>query len=107
MAMWLARSLSRPLQRAAAAAEQVASGDYTISLDMSVPEEARRLADSFNAMTRAVASAQRSQRDFVANVSHELRTPLTSIQGFAQAILDGTASAASSIHRASSATCSI
>ncbi|MBL7198798.1 MAG: HAMP domain-containing protein [Anaerolineae bacterium] len=101
LAMWLARSLSRPLQRAAAAAEQVAAGDYTISLDMSVPEEARRLADSFNAMTRAVASAQRSQRDFVANVSHELRTPLTSIQGFAQAILDGTASDASSAHRAS------
>jgi signal transduction histidine kinase len=101
LAMWLARSLSRPLQRAAAAAEQVAAGDYTIALDMSVPDEARRLADSFNSMTRAVASAQRSQRDFVANVSHELRTPLTSIQGFAQAILDGTASDGSSIHRAS------
>ena len=30
------------------------------------------------------------RREFVANVSHELRTPLTSIQGFIEAMLDGT-----------------
>ncbi len=31
------------------------------------------------------------RKSFVANASHELRTPLTSIQGFLQAVLDGTA----------------
>jgi signal transduction histidine kinase len=99
-ALWLAGTLSRPLQHAAVAAEQVAAGDYTASLQVAVPDEARRLAESFNAMTRAVASSQRAQRDFVTNVSHELRTPLTSIRGFAQAILDGTASDGPSIRRA-------
>jgi two-component system OmpR family sensor kinase len=99
-ALWLARTLSRPLQRAAVAAEHVAAGDYSTSLEIAVPDEARRLAESFNAMTRAVAASQRSQRDFVANVSHELKTPLTSIRGFAQAILDGTASDRASIQRA-------
>ncbi|MCH5165244.1 MAG: hypothetical protein J1G01_02455 [Clostridiales bacterium] len=34
------------------------------------------------------------RRSFVANASHELRTPLTSVQGFLQAILDGTVSEA-------------
>ena len=42
-------------------------------------------------MVEQVQGNQQAMRDFVANVSHELRTPLTSIQGYAQAILDGTA----------------
>jgi two-component system sensor histidine kinase ResE len=42
-------------------------------------------------MAARVQASQDSQRQFVANVSHELKTPLTSIQGFAQALQDGTA----------------
>jgi two-component system sensor histidine kinase ResE len=46
---------------------------------------------AFNSMAARVQASQKSQREFVANVSHEMKTPLTSIQGFAQALLDGTA----------------
>jgi two-component system OmpR family sensor kinase len=99
-ALWLTRTLSRPLRRAAVAAERVAAGDYSASLDITIPDEGRRLAESFNAMIGAVEASQRSQRDFVANVSHELKTPLTSIQGFAQAIVDGTADDKGSVQRA-------
>jgi two-component system sensor histidine kinase ResE len=56
------------------------------------PKEVRELIRAFNAMLDRMAASQRSQRDFVSSVSHELKTPLTSIQGFAQAIKDGTAS---------------
>jgi signal transduction histidine kinase len=55
------------------------------------PEEVRELTRAFNAMLERVEASQRSQKEFVANVSHELKTPLTSIQGFSQAIIDGTA----------------
>ena len=87
----MSRWISWPMRTIARAAEGLAEGNYDQSVEVTSPDEARRLAESFNDMVRQVKAAQESQRDFVANVSHELKTPLTSIQGFAQAILDGTA----------------
>jgi signal transduction histidine kinase len=58
------------------------------------------VAHSFNAMVKQVQSSQQIQREFLANVSHKLKTPLTSIQGFAQAKLDGTAADDESRERA-------
>jgi two-component system sensor histidine kinase ResE len=58
------------------------------------PREVQELTRAFNEMNHRVQLSQKSQRDFVANVSHELKTPLTSVQGFAQALLDGTAATA-------------
>jgi signal transduction histidine kinase len=106
LAYLLARWIGDPLQRLMLAAHRVSSSGgpdrYSpdrISpdqLDASPdvargPKEIRELADAFQAMLARVRASQRSQRDFVANVSHELKTPLTSIQGFAQALLEGAA----------------
>ena len=41
-------------------------------------------------MTEQLADADRRQRLFLADVAHELRTPVTAIDGFAQAMVDGT-----------------
>jgi signal transduction histidine kinase len=89
---WLiSRWVSAPLKNTAEAARSVAAGDYDQRLAPSGPDEAHSLATSFNDMVQQVQGSQQAMRDFVANVSHELRTPLTSIQGYAQAIMDGTA----------------
>jgi signal transduction histidine kinase len=89
---WLvSRWVARPLQHMATAARAVADGAYDTELPLDGPSEVRSLASAFNTMVRRVQVSRKAQRDFVANVSHELKTPLTSIQGFAQAILDGTA----------------
>lgn len=88
----MAYSIARPLDRIAQAAEEIASGHYDQELDISSPAEVARLAASFNSMARQVKTTMQSQQDLIANVSHDLKTPLTSIQGFSQALLDGTAS---------------
>jgi signal transduction histidine kinase len=40
---------------------------------------------------RRILELDRQRRDYLSNVSHELRTPLTIIQGYVEALADGTA----------------
>jgi two-component system OmpR family sensor kinase len=100
LALLIARSIAKPLQRITAATEEIARGNYDQTLGITSTDEVGRLATSFNTMAREVKASRQAQRDFVANVSHELKTPLTSIQGFSQAILDGTAEDEINRHRA-------
>jgi two-component system OmpR family sensor kinase len=83
------RSLSRPLTTLAAAAEDIAAGNYARRVDVQGQDEIGMLGSAFNRMAEAVERARKIQRDFLANVSHELKTPLTSLIGFSQALVDG------------------
>ena len=90
LSILMARWVAGPLQRIAQSAKGIAAGRYQL-IEPEGPDEVKSLARAFNDMADQVQTTLQSQRDFIANVSHELKTPLTSIQGFAQAILDGTA----------------
>ncbi len=92
LAILVTRSVTKPMQHVARAAQKIAAGDYYQAVPMVGPAEFKEVAVDFNHMAQKVRDTQQSQRDLVANVSHELKTPLTSIQGFAQAIQDGAAS---------------
>jgi len=100
LGLLLARSISRPLASISHATEEIARGNLDHRLELEGPDEVLRVANSFNAMSQEVKTSRQAQQDFVANVSHDLKTPLTSIKGFAQALLDGTASDAESQKRA-------
>lgn len=89
LAALITRWVARPLQQMARAAEAIAGGEYDQKLDIQRPEEVRVLAESFELMAQQVKASQQAMRDLVANVSHDMKTPLTSIQGFAQALLEG------------------
>jgi len=90
LALLVARWIADPLQQLVRASRQMPS-DELPPLPGRGPQEIRELVRAFQEMFGRVQASQKSQRDFVANVSHEMKTPLTSIQGFSQAILDGTA----------------
>jgi len=91
VAYWLARWIGSPLQRVVVASRGMPSAEAK-PIPPQGPQEVQELALAFNDLNQRVLTSQQSQREFVANVSHELKTPLTSVQGFAQAILDGAVS---------------
>jgi signal transduction histidine kinase len=91
VAFWLANWIADPLQEVVVASHRMPFSE-TKPIPSHGPYEVQQLTRAFNEMNNRVQTSQKSQREFVANVSHELKTPLTSIQGFAQALLDGTAS---------------
>jgi signal transduction histidine kinase len=89
LAWLISRWVAAPLGRMADAAIAVAEGNYRQTEIPEGPREVQKLATAFNEMVMQVQTSQQVQKEFLANVSHELKTPLTSIQGFAQAMLDG------------------
>jgi signal transduction histidine kinase len=99
MTILIAGWITAPLQRLTDAVRSVAQGEFR-RIPPAGPREIQTLARSFNEMTERVETSQRAQRDLVANISHDLKTPLTSIQGFAQALLDGAAAEPADAQRA-------
>lgn len=89
LAAWISRGIARPLQAFSDAAAVVASGRPGARVPVTGAAEVRAVAEAFNRMSEQVETQQSAQQDFLANVSHDLKTPLTSIQGYAQAIIDG------------------
>jgi len=90
VAFLFARWIADPLQKIVIAARAMPAAEIK-PIESQGPHEVQELTRAFNSMIARTQASQRSQRDFITNVSHELKTPLTSVQGFAQALLDGTA----------------
>jgi signal transduction histidine kinase len=89
LAVLLTRRITDPLERLAVASDAISRGDLEQRVVEGGPDEIRRLARAFNAMTDSLhRTVQRlSQREalaavgeFAASLAHEVRNPLTSVR---------------------------
>lgn len=80
-----------PIRSINTASKKLSSGEYNTRVNLHhVDKEVKNLAINMNNIANEFENLEQMRKSFVANASHELRSPLTSIQGFLQAILDGT-----------------
>jgi signal transduction histidine kinase len=90
LVVYFSRRIARPLEALTAAADEVAGGNYAVSLpERSGGSEVERLASRFGEMAAKLAESEELSRHFLMSVSHELRTPLTAIRGHVAALREG------------------
>ncbi len=87
-AWFLARRITRPISRVAAAARALAGGRDPEPVPEEGAAELVTLAAAFNDLSEQLARARAAERSFLLSVSHELKTPLTAITGYAEALRD-------------------
>jgi signal transduction histidine kinase len=88
VAAFAARRVARPLSKLADAASEVARGGDAPRMEETGPDDVRRAAAAFNAMTDQVTRTLESQRQLLSAVGHDLRTPITAMRINAEFIVD-------------------
>ena len=79
-AAYISRRVARPLSKLAGAATEVARGGTAPRVPEQGPDDVRRAAAAFNAMTDQVTRTMESQRHLLSAVGHDLRTPITAMR---------------------------
>ncbi len=89
LSSWAAARVTRPVERLAHAAQEVAAGNWNARVDVSGSDELGQLADSFNRMTtellaqkERLVQAERvaAWRELARRLAHELKNPLFPLQ---------------------------
>ena len=89
LSSWAAARVTRPIEKLAGAAHEVAGGDWTTQVEVNSRDEIGELAESFNRMTRELVEqrerlvqAERvaAWRELARRLAHELKNPLFPLQ---------------------------
>lgn len=79
----IADIIVKPITRLTRATQELAKGNYKVSVNYVGNDEIGRLNKSFNLMAQQLGKTEQTRQQFISDVSHEFQTPLTSINGFA------------------------
>lgn len=88
IAVFVARSIARPMRRLAVAAEALGRGESVAPLPESGPDDIRQTAEAFNRMQERLQRFVEDRTRMLAAISHDLRTPLTSLRLRAEFVTD-------------------
>ena len=83
ISLFVANTITKPVSTITKAAEQMASGNFSVRVYKKKNDELGRLADTLNYMADEIIKHEKLKNEFFASISHELRTPLTSVKGWA------------------------
>ena len=89
LAIFLSRTLTRPIRELTLATQVVAAGNPPKQVPVRSRDELGQLANSFNRMSTDLARSLELRRQMTADIAHELRTPISIILGHAEAVHDG------------------
>jgi len=89
VALFLARTLTKPIRAMENKAEEISRGNFSKKLNLKRKDELGALANSLDEMSEKLDQNIKQRLQLMANISHEIRTPLATIQGCTEAILDG------------------
>ena len=83
------RTLLRPLSNLSTALSNMEQGELNQIVEKTSDDELGEVIDGFNQMSTALTSANARRDQMTADIAHELRSPLTVINGYLEAMQDG------------------
>lgn len=88
LGMYFIKSIIRPIRSIGSNARKLATGDFSVRIEVEHNDEIGELCSVFNYMANELENSENIKNEFISSVSHELRTPLTAIKGWSETITE-------------------
>lgn len=80
----VSRFVFKTANTVAGAMGELASGDFSVRINLGENQESKQLAEAFNKLAVELENTQMLRSDFINEFAHEFKTPIVSIKGFAE-----------------------